>query len=330
MISVIVPIYNVEGLLPQCLDSIVSQTYKDLEIILVDDGSTDGSSRICDEYADKDIRIRVIHQKNSGLPGARNSGLKVAKGDYIIMPDGDDALHPQMIEILYNLIISGDYDFSMCYGEMIRNVDVIKERDQRLINVSQVTELSSDSCMRNLWHPSSNNLFQYCVVWNKLYRHSLIETIEFSNTGAEDLFFSCLVYLRMKKAVMIPQALYYYIQHNNSIIHQGINKRWVKTLDSMKKCLDSIPVEDRLYRSYCLSGIYKRILSIRLWSKGTPYYQLAKDEIRLIKNLTFREYLFNSYISLFEKSVILAFYYCPFLYRSFIGIMEFRAKLFTK
>ena len=92
MISVIVPIYNVEAYLPQCLDSIVSQTYKDLEIILVDDGSTDGSGRICDEFADKDVRIRVIHQNNSGLPGARNSGLKVAKGDYIIMPDGDDAL----------------------------------------------------------------------------------------------------------------------------------------------------------------------------------------------------------------------------------------------
>ena len=134
MVSVIVPIFNVEGYLSRCLESIVSQTYSDLEIILVDDGSTDNSGSICDEYAGKDIRIKVIHQENSGLPEARNSGLRVAKGDYIIMPDGDDVLHPQMIENLYNLIISGDYDFSMCYGEMIRNVDVIKERDQRLIN----------------------------------------------------------------------------------------------------------------------------------------------------------------------------------------------------
>lgn len=329
MISVIVPIFNVEGYLPRCLDSIVSQTYKNLEIILVDDGSTDSSGSICDEYADKDIRIRVIHQENRGLSETRNIGIKVANGEYIIMPDGDDALHPRMIEILYNLINSGDYDFSMCYGEKICDVDAIKEREQGLINVSQLAELSSESCMRNLWHPSSNNLFQYCVVWNKLYRHSLIEKIEFSNTGAEDLFYSCLVYLRMNIAIMIPQTLYYYIQHNTSITHQGINKRWVKTLDSMKKCLDSIPIEDRLYRSYCLRGIYKRILSLRLWSKGTPYYQLAKNEIRFIKNLSFREYLFNSYIPLFEKFVILAFYYCPFLYRLFIGIMEFRAKVFT-
>ena len=142
MISVIVPIYNVEAYLPQCLDSIVSQTYKDLEIILVDDGSTDSSGRICDEFADKDVRIRVIHQKNSGLPEARNSGLKVAKGDYIIMPDGDDALHPQMIEILYNLIIDGDYDFSMCYGEPIYDVDLLTERFLLSPNSSNVEELS--------------------------------------------------------------------------------------------------------------------------------------------------------------------------------------------
>lgn len=326
MISVIVPIYNVERYLPQCLDSIVSQTYKDLEIILVDDGSTDSSGRICEDYANNDSRVKVIHQSNGGVSDARNNGFKIATGDFILFPDGDDVLDPRMIETLYNLIISGDYDFSLCYGKLVYSEP---DKFEGSINVFQKICMSRDDCMRDLF-VSKDVRRQFVSVWNKLYRRSLIEKIEFSNTATEDLYYNCLVYLRMNKAIMIPQTLYYYIQRNTSITHQGIDKRWVKDLDSMKNCLDSIPVENSLYRSYCLRGIYKRILSTRLWSKGTPNYILAKDEIRLIKNLTFREYLFNSDISLFEKIVFLAFYYCPFLYSFFISVMEFRAKYFTK
>ena len=289
---------------------------------MVDDGSTDSSGIICEEYAKNDSRIKVLHQTNGGVSNARNNGFKIASGDFILFPDGDDVLDPRMIETLYNLIISGDYDFSMCYGKIVYSAP---EKFDESIDFSKTVCVSREDCIRDLF-VSKDVRRQFVSVWNKLYRRSLIEKIDFSNTATEDLYYNCLVYLRMNKAIMIPQTLYYYIQRNTSITHQGIDKRWVKDLDSMKNCLDSIPVENSLYRSYCLRGMYKRILSTRLWSKGTPNYKLAKEDIREIKNQTFREFLFNSYITIFDKLVFLVFYYCPILYRLFIGIMEFRAK----
>ena len=142
MVSVLVPVYNSESVLARCLDSIISQTYKDLEIILVDDGSTDSSPRICDEYAVRDSRIKVIHQKNGGISNARNTGLKNAKGEYIQLVDHDDVIHPQMVEILLALFDNEDYDFSMCYGEPIYDVDLLTERFLLSPNSSNVEELS--------------------------------------------------------------------------------------------------------------------------------------------------------------------------------------------
>ena len=138
MVSVIVPVYNAEKCLPRCVESILSQTYKDLEIILVDDGATDDSPRICDDYAVKDSRIKVIHQKNGGISNARNTGLKNAKGDYIQLVDHDDVIHPQMVKKLLSLLDSGDYDFSMCYGEPIYDVDLLSQRLVCLLKVQML------------------------------------------------------------------------------------------------------------------------------------------------------------------------------------------------
>ena len=117
LISIIVPIYNVEGYVSTCIDSLLRQTYPHLQIILVDDGSTDRSGAICDKYARQDTRIEVIHQENAGLSAARNSGLKRAIGELIAFVDGDDYVHPQMYDTLYRALRSGDYDFSMVLGK---------------------------------------------------------------------------------------------------------------------------------------------------------------------------------------------------------------------
>ena len=122
MISIIVAIYNVEKYLKACLDSILNSSFTDYELILIDDGSTDTSGLICDQYAQHDSRIIVIHQQNGGIYAARNTGLNKSRGDYILMIDGDDCIHPQMIEVLFNFIISGDYDFSMIRGEMVPHI----------------------------------------------------------------------------------------------------------------------------------------------------------------------------------------------------------------
>ena len=120
-ISVIVPIFNVENYVRKCVDSILNQTFSDIEIILVDDGSTDASGRICDEYLSKDDRIRVIHKENGGLSDARNAGLDMCTGEYIGFVDGDDYIDGDMYELLYKNLIQYDADISMCRFRRIYN-----------------------------------------------------------------------------------------------------------------------------------------------------------------------------------------------------------------
>ena len=114
MISIIVPVYNTEAYLPQCIESLICQTYKDIEIILVDDGSTDDSLRICDGYQKKDVRIKVLHQKNAGVVNARKAGLYMAAGEYIAFVDGDDWVEPDMYECMYQKLFEQDVDVVMC------------------------------------------------------------------------------------------------------------------------------------------------------------------------------------------------------------------------
>ena len=119
LVSIIVPVYNVAPYLREALDSIVNQTYKDLEILIIDDGSTDGSSAICEEYASKDPRIRLIHQSNKGLSGARNTGLEHATGDYVAFIDSDDSVSPVFIESLVNAMTSSSASIAVCKFSII-------------------------------------------------------------------------------------------------------------------------------------------------------------------------------------------------------------------
>ena len=121
LISVIIPVYNVEGFLPLTLESVLHSTCTDYELILVDDGSTDGSGAICDRYAQENKNIQVIHKPNGGVSSARNSGLDVARGKYVCFIDGDDMIHPQMFAEQVRAIESGDYDFSMVMMRMVRS-----------------------------------------------------------------------------------------------------------------------------------------------------------------------------------------------------------------
>lgn len=187
MISVLVAVYNVEDYLPRCLDSVLSQTYLDLEIILVDDGSTDSSGSICEKYAEKDERLKVIHQANEGLSSARNTGLRAATGDYILMIDGDDALHPQMIEILHKLITSGDYDFSMCYGERIYDVSKIDGKSKRRVDMISPLELTAESCFHYLSGRKGSSRVQYWVTWNKLFKKEILHNCYFKKLPEKDV-----------------------------------------------------------------------------------------------------------------------------------------------
>ena len=156
MISVIVPVYNVEKYLRQCLDSVLAQTYRELEIILVDDGSTDGSGAICDEYATRDSRIKVVHQQNGGLSSARNAGLDLATGEYVAFVDSDDYIHETMLELLYQALVENNADTVICNFERVdEKGDVISVRSlQPLAN----GVVSMEEALENLATPNHRHM----------------------------------------------------------------------------------------------------------------------------------------------------------------------------
>ncbi len=331
MVSVLVAVYNVEDYLPRCLDSVLNQAYRDLEIILVDDGSTDSSGSICEEYADIDGRIKVIHQENEGLSSARNAGLRAATGDYILMIDGDDALHPQMIEILYNLITSGDYDFSMCYGERIYDVGEIDGKSKSRVDTVSPLELTTESCFWNMYAGERSLRIQYFVTWNKLFKKEILHDCYFKKLPAKDTAqdqeYNIRIYLKMKKGVYVSDYLYYWILRKMSLSNQGISIRYVSEILTLLVCLNDIPPMYKEYRAFLLRHLYKTLLSRRYWARNSTFYTLAKDNGKKVKQQTFSEFWKNPFIPVSEKLVLSLFYYCPSLYGLFLKMMEFLSRL---
>lgn len=201
-ISVIVPVYKVEPYLRKCLDSIVGQTYRNLEIILVDDGSPDNCGEICDEYAERDERIRVIHKKNGGLSSARNAGLKLATGLYIGFVDSDDWIESDMYEYLLKGAQRSGSDITMCSFSSDTKTSSQKvgyRSEQLLNNSSAMWELLKDA-------ETSNN------VWNKLFRRELIEGIFFPEGRVyEDISVMYRLYERTRTVLVRPEIKYHYL-----------------------------------------------------------------------------------------------------------------------
>ena len=210
-ISVIIPVYNVEKYLNKCVDSVISQTYKDLQIILVDDGSTDRSSKICDEYAKADTRISVIHKQNGGLSSARNAGMEIVEGDYITFLDSDDYVSPTVYEELYKIIKSQDSDSIAC--TCFRRVDeagnVYKKNDPH----SKPSSTSNTEYLREiLLHIGDVS------VCTKLFPRKMLEIKRFDEEKLnEDLLFMADLIPSFKTIVYTGTVGYYYLVRDNSI-----------------------------------------------------------------------------------------------------------------
>lgn len=219
MISVIVPVYNVENYIKSCIESLLFQTYSDLEIILVDDGSTDDSGKICDRYERQDNRIRVIHKKNGGLSDARNKGLDVANGDFIGFVDGDDLIHPKMFEILLYNSLKYDAEISACVIKRVSSI--FDEKIENDINIydQKVKLLKREDSLKNI------DIISVCAC-NKLYKRKMFKEIRYPvGKFHEDEFVIHELFFQSKKIVVTDQVLYYYIQRENSIMSAyNINK----------------------------------------------------------------------------------------------------------
>ena len=217
MISVIVPVYNVKKYLRVCVESIINQTYRDLEILLIDDGSTDGSGELCDKLAKCDERIRVIHKSNGGLSSARNKGIDLAKGEYLLFVDSDDYIHPKMVGHLYELADNGKYKITMC------NVHKVNEKETKCINHRNLDESSEKLLSRNQVLKGICIDWRYVVTWNKLYNRTVFDNLSFKEDIVnEDFEIAVKLYDKVPQIMVTNAQLYYYRQRIDGIM----STRW--------------------------------------------------------------------------------------------------------
>lgn len=214
LISVIIPVYKVEEQLERCISSITNQTYSNLEIILVDDGSPDGCPALCNGWVERDGRVRVIHQNNAGLSAARNAGIDIASGEYIAFVDSDDFVEPDYIEALYGTLTSAGADFSCC--GLFNENELLEPLDEQVAVPDGV--FSTASMIPN----SSFYEWQYVVAWNKLYKREVWDTLRYPvDRVHEDEFVYHHLLLNSTKVACTSRKLYHYVRRADSIMGEG-------------------------------------------------------------------------------------------------------------
>jgi glycosyltransferase involved in cell wall biosynthesis len=212
-VSVIIPVYNVEKYLKECLDSIINQTLKDIEIICINDGSTDKSLQILEEYAAKEERIKIVNKKNGGQSSARNAGIDIAKGEYIAFLDSDDFIANDFYEKLYNSAEQNNADCAV--GNTIYYKDENNKQDDCWVNYYIFK--SNKTIVESI--EDKQNIIYSCSVWNKIYKKELIKDLRFpEKLYIEDVPFTFATAILANKFVLVKEANLYYRQHNTSIM----------------------------------------------------------------------------------------------------------------
>lgn len=267
IISIIIPIYNVAPYLRECLDSIQEQTFKDFEAILIDDGSTDGSGQICDWYASKYKRFKVIHKSNGGVSSARNMGLDIAQGKYIGFIDPDDYISPDFYELLLNAIQSNDADISIS-GEIAIN-QAGKEIPwlKKLLNQIKKETIEGKQMMIEY-----TKFKIAATLFDKLYLSSLFDGIRLPENInlMEDGATMPLILSRARRVVMEPQAIYYYRRRNGSLTNSKIGieraSEMFTAVDIMTKRIKEVCPEAKEHASF-LNFLYKEAATVMLFTK---------------------------------------------------------------
>ena len=230
-ISVIVPIYNVEKYLKTCIESIINQTYSNIEIILVDDGSPDNCGKICDDYKEKDKRIKVIHKKNGGLSDARNAGIDIATGEYVVFIDSDDYVAENYIEVLYKMCIDQNVLLAECdYKNVEKDNEIAINQDDKIDIYSGI-----EMCERIY----SDEVIRTVVVWNKMYKREIFNNLRFPKGKInEDEFTTYKIFYNLNQIAITNQKLYYYRYSPNSIMNKKFNKKRLDLIEAIEERLD--------------------------------------------------------------------------------------------
>ena len=310
LISVIVPIYKVEKYLKVCIDSIINQSYKNLEIILIDDGSPDNCGKMCDEYAKKDNRIKVIHKENGGLSSARNAGLDIATGEYISFIDSDDAISSNFIEYLHNLCKKNKVDISVCSIQRFDCEIDIKEA------YTEKEELKFETAREMSRRVNGRNSLPSTVVWNKLYKRYIYENLRFPvGKIIEDQFTTYKAYDICKTNIVISNfELYYYRVNPTSILGVKFNKKRLDILEAYEERIEFYrEKKDKELLNKTLAGYQHELKScfINVYNNLDNNKEILKDLNKKLK-CNYKELIKNNGLKL-EKLNLTIFTFMPFI-----------------
>lgn len=311
-ISVIIPIFNSSKNLYKCLESIQKQSFKNFEVIMINDGSYDNSYFICKEFLKLDKRFKIICQENKGSGESRNEGLKKATGQFIAFLDSDDFVHNRYLEFLYETIKAENAQIVICnYTSECNNPNFNND----FFSLHPLTILSQEKLYRGLFRE-----LKFMSIWGKLYNKKILENEYFiENRIAEDIEFNCRVYSKSQKCCYIDVPLYFYNNHNLSATRKPFSEDNIISIDSYKLALDNLNSE--LLRSFALIRLYKVMFST-LYSAPISLKKIVQEKILIIKNLTLNEFFKNKYILLHLKIFFFIFLEIPISYRIFRLIIK--------
>lgn len=300
LVSIIVPVYNVENYLNECIESIVNQSYENIEILLINDGSTDLSGKMCEEWAKRDNRINVFHQKNKGLSAARNLGIEKSKGEYLIFIDSDDYVDKKIVEQLLYFITCENVDIVMCGFNYIDDVGNLLDSSIKTIKNESLNyiDIYRKFLLETGWH--------YDVVWNKIYKRQIFNDLQFEiGCTHEDIYIMHKIYFK-SKIYSIKDTLYFYRKREKSI---------TTTAKDIKRSLDLF------YAFFNRSKFFKEIKMKDLYKF---YLQKSYAELRFIiknfytennKNNIFRAYKnFLFFYRLNLRSIFLTFFLIKYIF----------------
>lgn len=279
-LTVIVPVYNVEKYLHRCIDSILNQTFKDFELILVNDGSTDNSAQICEEYSQKDKRIKVIHKQNGGLSSARNVGLDIAEGEYIGFVDSDDYISHNMFNELYQKIRKHNADLAICNFLYIKEDELFSNTYEKL---DIVEEFEGLEIINQLYQSKGT---QFVVAWNKLYKKKLFNQLRYEDGFLhEDEYIIHKILYRCEKVVYSPRSMYYYVQRNGSIMNTTNNK---KSIDIVRAFEDRV----KFFRKINNLSLYQKAMDAYIVRTLIEYNRVTDSQIKVYLSDSVRKVLY--------------------------------------
>ena len=298
MISIILPVFNSEKYIKRCLDSLVNQTYKDLEIIIINDGSTDNTLKICKGY--NDDRIKIINKKCKNISLVRNVGLDIFKGDYVYFIDSDDYIEKDTIEYLYNLCESNNVSMATTKCLDIYNYDFKVKNDKE-----KITLLSSEDYMKRVLLSTNREV----AIWNKLIKRDVIKDLRFYDRIITDILFTYRVVLNVDKVIFSNQIKYFYFNHGNSYSHSK-NDNYDRIKDMYRAYLE---------RYNDIKKIYPKMIENEasiLWLIPRRYLSSNKDIIKYLNK--------NGAVKLFNKLFSFKVLKCNLGFKEKIKIVLFR------